>query len=85
MYRLEDDAQMPNECSLTWLGLARLRTDVYEQKALLFISSSSINVRMGELYTNVCYLKGVRTTENKLLVFAKKRTVAVITLDIFCL
>jgi len=48
-----------------------------------FISSSYIRVRLGELYTNVCYLKGVHTPENKISVFAKKRMVAVITLDLF--
>jgi hypothetical protein len=86
-YRWEDDAQMPNECYeyLPWLGLGRLRTDACEQKAVFLICSSYIRVRMRELYTNVCYLKGVVTTENQFSVFAKERTVVVITLDLFYL
>jgi len=76
---------MLNECSLTRLGLGRLRTDVHVQKALFSICSSYIRVRMGELYTNVCYLKGVRIIENQFSVSAKKRTVAVITLNLFYL
>ena len=62
---------MLNKCPLTRLGLGRLRTDVHEQKARYFICSSYIRVRMAELYTNVCYLKDVRTIENQFSVFAK--------------
>jgi hypothetical protein len=68
-----------------WHGVGRLGTDVYEQKALFFICSTYIRVRLGELYTNVCYLKGVHTIENKISVYRKKRKAAVITLDLFYL
>jgi len=83
--RWKDDAQTPNEFYLTWLALGRLRTDDYEQKVLFLICSTYIRIRLGELYTNVCYLKGAVTTENQFSVFAKKQMVAVITLDLFYL
>jgi hypothetical protein len=74
---------MPNECCLTCCGTIANRCLLTDGTIFLFVV---VILEYGwENCTLMCYLKGVHTTENKISVSAKKRMVAVITLDLFCL